>query len=64
MGASVPAVWGVQGVLEVHIRVCTWGLGLLAQAVVVQEGIPDGVRHVGACQCAQGYEHEWHMLGL
>lgn len=58
--------WGVQGMLEVHrgIRVCTGGLGVLARAMVVQEGIPDGARRVGACQCAQEYEREWHMLGV
>lgn len=36
---------------------------MLARAVVVQEGISDGVRRVGAYQCAQECEHEWHMLG-
>lgn len=34
---------------------------MLARAVVVQEGIPDGVRRVGAYQCAQECEHEWYM---
>lgn len=58
------SLWcGVQGCWG-FIEVSGYAHGVLARAVVVQEGIPDGARHVGACQCAQGYKREWHMLGV
>lgn len=58
------SLWDVQGCWGLtEVSGCAHG-DSTGGAVVVQEGIPGGVRRVGACQCAQGCECEWHMLGV